>query len=196
MQKRQLGNSGLEVSALGLGCIIIGLLAGLIFYGVHRLLPATSSIEIVLTLVTPYCMYYAAEHFHFSGVLSVVSGGLFLSSKRQSMLNYRIEGVNVWTNMIFVLNGLIFLLIGLQLPSITQQLGNISLGTAIWYGLAISLVLILSRFLCTFGAAIFTRIMSHFITWQTLIPDGKRRSFPHGQECVVWYHLQQLYPFL
>ena len=69
--------------------ILIGLSVGLIFYAIHRWLPTTTSIEIVLTLVTPYCMYYAAEHFHFSGVLAVVSGGLFLSSKRQSMLTYR-----------------------------------------------------------------------------------------------------------
>ena len=82
------------------------------------------------------------------------------------MLTYRsrIEGVNVWTNLVFVLNGLIFLLIGLQLPSITRQLGDISLGRAIWYGLVISFVLIITRLLCTFGASLFTRFMSHFIT--------------------------------
>jgi len=98
--------------------------------------------------------------------LAVVSGGLLLSSKRQSMLNYRsrIEGINGWTNIVFVLNGLIFFLIGLQLPSIINQLGDISLGRAIWYGLAISLVLIVARLLCTFGASLFTRFMSHFIT--------------------------------
>ena len=145
---------------------LIGVAIGFIFYGIHRWLPTTPSIEIILTLVTPYCMYYAAEHFHFSGVLAVVSGGLLLSSKRQSMLNYRsrIEGVNVWTNIVFVLNGLIFFLIGLQLPSIIQQLGDISLGRAIGYGLAISLVLIIARLLCTFGASLFTRFASHFIT--------------------------------
>lgn len=146
--------------------VIIGIFVGLVFYAVHRWLPTTPSIEIVLTLVTPYCMYYAAEHFHFSGVLAVVSGGLFLSNKRLNMLNYRsrIEGVNVWTNIVFVLNGLIFLLIGLQLPLITQQLGGISLRSAMGYGLIISLVLIITRLLCTFGAAAFTRFMSRFIT--------------------------------
>jgi len=82
------------------------------------------------------------------------------------MLNYRsrIEGVNVWTNIVFVLNGLIFFLIGLQLPSIIRELKDISLGSAIGYGLAISLVLIIARLLCTFGASVFTRFMSHFIT--------------------------------
>ena len=146
--------------------ILVGLLVGIVFYAIHRWLPTTTSIEIVLTLVTPYCMYYFAEHFHFSGVLAVVSGGLFLSSKRQSMLSYqsRIQGVNVWTNIVFVLNGLIFLLIGLQLPSITRQLGDISLGRAIWYGLVISVVLILTRLLSTLGASLFTRFMSRLIT--------------------------------
>jgi len=145
---------------------MIGLFVGLLFYGIHRWLPTTTSIEIVLTLVTPYCMYYFAEHFHYSGVLAVVSGGLFLSSKRQSMLNYRsrMEGVNVWTSLVFVLNGLIFLLIGLQLPSVVQQLGDISLTKAIGYGLIISIALILSRLVCAFGASVFTRFMSRFIT--------------------------------
>jgi CPA1 family monovalent cation:H+ antiporter len=145
--------------------ILIGLLVGFIFYAIHRWLPTTTSIEIVLTLVTPYCMYYAAEHFHFSGVLAVVSGGLLLSNKRQTLLNYRsrIEGVNVWSNIAFVLNGLVFFLIGLQLPEITRQLGDGSLANAIWYGLAISLVLIVARLLCAFGAVFFTRFMSRFI---------------------------------
>jgi monovalent cation/hydrogen antiporter len=145
---------------------VIGLLVAFIFYAIHRWLPTTPSIEIILTLLTPYCMYYAAEHFHYSGVLAVVSGGLLLSNLRQQILNYRsrIEGVNVWANLVFVLNGLIFFLIGLQLPSITQQLGDISLSTAIFYGLAISLLLIVTRMLCTLGASLFTMFMSRFIT--------------------------------
>jgi len=120
-------------------------------------------------------MYYAAEYFHFSGVLAVVSGGLLLSSKRQVMLTYRsrIEGGNVWTSIVFVLNGLIFFLIGLQLPSITQQLGDTSLSSAIGYGLAISLVLIVARMLCTYGTSLFTRFMSHFITVAEANPGWK-----------------------
>jgi Na+/H+ antiporter len=143
----------------------IGLAVGYIFYAIHKWLPTTPGIEIILTLVTPYCMYYAAEYFHYSGVLAVVCGGLLLSSKRNSMLSYesRMQGVNVWSNFVFVLNGLIFFLIGLQLPSITSQLGDTSLSTAIWYGLAISGVLIITRILCAYGAVVVTRIMSRFI---------------------------------
>ena len=62
------------------------------------------------------------------------------------------------------LTDIIFLLIGLQLPSIVNQLGDISLGKAIGYGLAISFVLIITRLICTLGASPFTRFMSHFIT--------------------------------
>jgi len=155
--------------------IAIGLLIGLIFYAVHRWLPTTTSIEIVLTLVTPYCMYYVAEYFHFSGVLAVVSGGLFLSSKRQTMLTYRsrVEGVNVWTSLVFVLNGLVFLLIGLQLPSIINQLGDTSIVTAVLYGLAISIILIIARLLCTSGAAVWTKFISRWFTVAQAKPGWK-----------------------
>ena len=155
--------------------VLIGLLVGFIIYAIHRWLPTTPSIETILTLVTPYCMYYAAEQFHFSGVLAVVGGGLLLSSKRQTMLNYRsrIEGVNVWNNLAFVLNGIVFLLIGLQLPGIIRQLGNISIGRAIGYALLISLVLIIARLICTLGASLFTRLASRFITVADSNPGWK-----------------------
>lgn len=155
--------------------IAIGLIVGGVFYAAHRWLPTTPSIDTVLTLLTPYCLYYVAEHFHYSGVLAVVSGGLLLSSQRDTLLTYRgrIEGVNVWTVLSFVLNGLVFLLIGLELPEITRQLGDISLGRAISYGLAISLALILGRLLCTFGAMAFTLVASRFITVADSRPNWK-----------------------
>lgn len=160
------GEAALDFLLVIVAGALLGIVIGLAFYAVHRWLPTTPAIDIVLTLVTPYCMYYAAEQFHYSGVLAVVSGGLLLSSKRQNMLTFqsRIQGINVWTSLVFVLNGMIFLLIGLQLPSITSQLGDITVKTAIWYGLAISFVLIVARFACTFGASLFTRFMSRFIT--------------------------------
>ena len=155
--------------------VVIGLTVAVIFYAIHRLLPTTPSMDIVLSFVTPYCMYYFAERFHFSGVLAVVSGGLFLSYHRQKMLSHlsRVQSTNVWSTVGFVLNGLIFMLIGLQLPHIVNQLGDIHLSTAIGYGLLISLVLIITRMLCTFGAVLFTRFMSHFITVADRNPGWK-----------------------
>ncbi|MEP0924859.1 cation:proton antiporter [Leptolyngbya sp. ST-U4] len=63
-----------------------------------------------------------------------------------------------------VLNGLIFLLIGLELPFVTRQPGEISFGSAVWYGLIITFVLIVTRLLCTFGTSVLMRVMSRFIT--------------------------------
>ena len=153
----------------------IGLAVGFVFYSVHRWLPIPPRIEIIMTFVTPYCMFYCAEHFHFSGVLAVVSGGLLLSSQRQKMLSYRsrIQAVNVWTSIVFVMNGLIFLLIGLQLPLIIEQLGDISVARATWYGIAITFVLIITRILCTLGASAFTIFMSRYIAVADANPGWK-----------------------
>jgi CPA1 family monovalent cation:H+ antiporter len=145
---------------------LVGVSIGLIFYAIYRWLPTTPSIEIVLSLLAPYCMYYVAERLHFSGVLSVVAGGLFLSSKRQTIFSYqgRVQGSNVWSTIGFILNGVVFMLIGLELPYVTTNIEEVSLGNAIWYGVEISLVLIVARICCTLGAAVFTRIAGHFIT--------------------------------
>lgn len=143
----------------------IGLVTAFVFYAILRWLPAPPSIEIVLSLLAPYCMYYFAEYFHFSGVLAVVAGGLFLSSKRHTIFSYRgrVQGSNVWATIGFVLNGLVFMLIGLELPYITREIEQVSLQQAIGYGLVISLVLIVTRIACTLGASVFTRFMSRFI---------------------------------
>jgi monovalent cation/hydrogen antiporter len=154
---------------------IVGIAIALVFYAITRWLPTTPSIEIVLSFLAPYCMYYFAERFHFSGVLAVVAGGLFLSSKRHVMLSYlgRVQGSNVWSTIGFILNGLVFIMIGLQLPSITEGVEEVSLAQAIWYGLAISGVLIVTRLCCTLGAALFTRFAAHFITVADRNPGWK-----------------------
>jgi Na+/H+ antiporter len=146
--------------------IAVGLAIAMVFYAIHRWLPTTPAIDIVLTFLTPYVMYIVAEHFHFSGVLAVVSGGLLLSHKQQTMLSAtsRIQNLNVWSIVGFVLNGLIFMLIGLQLPAIVKDLGNTSLADAITYGLIITGVLIVGRLLSTFGASLFTMVVSNVIT--------------------------------
>src|SRR6201996_118323 len=96
--------------------VLIGLAVALVFYAVHRWLPTTPNIDIVLTFITPYAMYITAEQFHFSGVLAVVSGGLFLSIRRHQFLSNRsrLQGINVWEAVGFVLNGFVFILIGLE----------------------------------------------------------------------------------
>jgi NhaP-type Na+/H+ or K+/H+ antiporter len=69
--------------------ILTGIAVGLLFFAAHKWLPVSINSDIVLSLTTPYVMYIVAEQFHFSGVLSVVSGGLFLSSRNYLFQNHR-----------------------------------------------------------------------------------------------------------
>ncbi|MEO6520074.1 MAG: Na+/H+ antiporter [Mucilaginibacter sp.] len=146
--------------------IVTGIAVALLFYAVHRWLPTTTNMDVVLTFITPYAMYMLAEEFHFSGVLAVVSGGLFLSARRHQFLSNRsrLQGINVWEAVAFLLNGIVFILIGLEFPVIIKNLGREALTHAITYSLIITGVLIVTRFICTYGAVIVTIIMSKIIT--------------------------------
>ncbi|RYZ94059.1 MAG: Na+/H+ antiporter, partial [Moraxellaceae bacterium] len=150
-----------------LGGIGVGLLVGWLFMKTHRHLPTTGNIDTVLSLVTPYVMYIVAEEMHSSGVLAVVSGGLLLSAKRHSFLSgsSRLKGFNVWESLAFVLNGLVFLLIGLDLPEITAGLKKegISIMDAFGYGLLVTAVVIIVRLIATYGAVFTTLIARNFI---------------------------------
>ncbi|MBL7782214.1 MAG: Na+/H+ antiporter [Saprospiraceae bacterium] len=165
--------------------IIAGLLVGLavayVFYWLHRLLPTDSNMDIVLTLVAPYAMYIAAESIHVSGVLAVVAGGLFLSDRSHIFLSNqsRIQGYGVWSALGFILNGLVFILIGLQLPVIVNNLGDTSLSQAIGYGVLITVVLMVGRILSAFGAAIFTEFARKYFHLKSPAP-GWRVSLIFG----------------
>lgn len=159
-------------AALSFGWMIIGgvgtgLIVGLLFLKAHKWLPTDVNMDIILTLVTPYAMYIAAEEVHASGVLAVVSGGLFLSYFRHHFLtgSSRLSGENVWQSLIFLLNGLVFLLIGLDLPEIISGLQEegFSFYHATAYGLFITFVLIIGRMLAAYGALITTLFASHYI---------------------------------
>jgi Na+/H+ antiporter len=160
------------VIVMGIGT---GVVIGLLYYAVHRWLPTTTNMDVVLTLTAPYAMYIAAESFHFSGVLAVVSGGLFLSARSHLFLSYRsrLRGANVWSTLGFVLNGLVFMLIGLELPVIIERLGPVSLRHAIGYGTVITAVLVVGRILCTLGASAFTVFISRYITTADSRPGWK-----------------------
>lgn len=150
------------------GGVAIGLLVGLIFLKAHKWLPTDGNMDMILSLVTPYAMYIAAEELHASGVLSVVSGGLFLSYHRHSFLSSssRLRGENVWQSLVFILNGLVFMLIGLALPEIIAGFKEegISLFDATMYGLLITAVLIVGRMIAAFGAVVVTVLASYVIT--------------------------------
>ncbi|PWG78313.1 Na+/H+ antiporter [Pararcticibacter amylolyticus] len=150
------------VLVTGMG-IVVGLAGAHILYVIHRFLPTTPAIDAALTVMTPYILFLAAEHFHFSGVMAVVSGGLFLSWRSHEVFrtgNTRLNMLGVWTTMIFVMNALVFILIGLALPEIIEGLGDYSIAEGIKYGLLVSALAIIVRIAWIYPTAFVPRWLS------------------------------------
>jgi len=146
----------------GMG-VVVGIAGAHVFYAIHRFLPTTPAIDAALTVITPYVLFLAAEHFHYSGVMSVVSGGLFMSFRSHEIFKTGITRINmtgVWNTLIFVMNVLVFVLIGLELPDIINGLGETSVMEGIKYGLIISLIVIVVRLLWIYPVAHVPRWLS------------------------------------
>jgi len=158
----------ISFSWMVIGGIGIGLIFGWIFMQAHKRLPTDASSDIAFTLIEPYFLYWIAEQLHSSGVLAVVSGGLFLSNKRLVFLSgaSRIKGYNFWEAFVFILNGIVFMLIGLQLPQVIGGLhaDGIPLSTAIRYGILVTAILIVARIISSYIALIATIIFRPSVT--------------------------------
>lgn len=158
----------------GMG-IVVGLAIAFIIYLVHRFLPTNASVDTGLTLISPYIMYIVAEQFHYSGVMAVVSGGLFLSYRSSEIFTHitRIQAYSFWETLIFLLNGMVFILIGLQLPQIVAKLDGYSMGEVIGYGVIISIITILIRIVWVFPSTYLPRLMSRRIRTREAKPSWK-----------------------
>lgn len=145
-----------------LGGGVIGILIGMFFIYLHKLIPDKDpNVIIVFTLIAPYLMYIVAEAFGASGVLGVVCGGFYMSQHMNLVDNYsRLLGRSVWSNLIFVLNGLAFLLIGLDLPQIVTgiQADGIGIAQATVFGLCVTAIIMLIRMICAFLAIPISRL--------------------------------------
>jgi len=155
---------------LALGGIAVGLLIGLVLSWGHKKIRDNSTLEVSLTLLTPYAAYLLAEHFHLSGVLAVVSAGLFISFRSPETFNFRtrLQANSFWDIIEFLLNGFVFILIGMQLPQIVDDIEKGSLLQAIGYGLLITLVAIVVRILWVFPGAYLPRLLSRPTKFKTL----------------------------
>jgi CPA1 family monovalent cation:H+ antiporter len=157
-----------------LGGAAIGLVLAWIFVQAHRYLPTNASSDIALTLIEPYFMYWAAEQAHCSGVLAVVCGGLYMSTRRLLFLNSasRIQGFSVWESFVFILNGIVFLIIGLALPGIVEglQAKGVPLRSAIGYGVLVTAVLIIARMISAYAAMLATFIFRRNALPRTRLP--------------------------
>ena len=138
-------------------------------------------IEIAISLMIPYAAYLGAEAIDASGVLAVVACGLILSRKSAEIFSpaVRLQVYSVWAAVIFILNGVVFVLIGLQLPGVVHGITDVSLLRLMAYGAACSVLVFLLRMAWLFPGA----RLSYFIRRRILHQTETR---PNARELLVF----------
>ena len=142
-----LWQASLEFVGVAVGGVVVGILMGRFFVFVHRYL-GDAFIEVLTTLAVPYVAYIFAESLHLSGVLAVVAAGLVRGRYAPEIVSaeMRIIARSVWNLLVFLLNSLIFILIGMQLSGIVSRLTGYSLAQLFLYGAFVSVVAVIVRF--------------------------------------------------
>jgi len=149
-----LRDASVEFVVVAVGGIVIGIILGWFFVFIHRHL-GDVFIEVLMTLAVPYICYILAEALHLSGVLAVVAAGLVRGRYAPEVVSaeMRIIARSVWNLLVFLLNSLVFILIGLQLSGIIGRLTGYSAGDLMFYGVLVSVVAIAVRFAWIYPAS-------------------------------------------
>jgi CPA1 family monovalent cation:H+ antiporter len=154
-----IGLGVLQFVEVAVGGVLIGLVVGWLMV---RLLIWLDDppVEILITLLTPYAAFLPADSLHVSGVLATLAAGLYAGrrSARAFGSRTRLQSGSVWSMVIFVINGLLFLLIGLQLPLVMESITGASPGELLGLGLAVSLAVIVARVVWVFPTAYGSRM--------------------------------------
>ncbi|GAB3716514.1 Na+/H+ antiporter [Spirosoma flavus] len=171
-------DSLLHFLVLAGGGVGVGLAVGYVSFWLHKYGRLEPALETVLTFVTAYSAYLAAEKLHLSGVLSVVTTGLLIGHKQSRVHSpvVRMQAVAVWDFVIVLLNGLIFILIGLQLPHVVTAIKGQSLSQLVGFGLIISVTAILIRFLFIFLADTLSNQFRRLIHLLPVFPSRKHTT--------------------
>jgi CPA1 family monovalent cation:H+ antiporter len=157
------GQAVLSFGGLALGGVALGLVFGwLVSELLMRLRDPTLSV--IASFLVAWVSYIAGDRLHVSGVLTTVACGVVMGSRQHSILSAatRSQAGAVWQVVSFVLESLIFILIGLSLRSVLQRLGGdwhaiATLGPAVWTIIA---TVILSRFVWILPATYVSRFLS------------------------------------
>jgi CPA1 family monovalent cation:H+ antiporter len=144
------------VSGLGIG---VGLLVGLLFSALNRVVRDTRAL-FVLSLIAPYLAALIALRLEASSVLAVVAAGFFVSWRIHTVeAQSRVPLYATWDQLVFLLNGVSFVYIGIETPT---RLGSCGAGmqNALLGALALALVVILTRIVWMFPAAYVPLLLS------------------------------------
>jgi CPA1 family monovalent cation:H+ antiporter len=157
----------------GIGGIVLGFVVGRVMAEVVRWLD-DPPVEVVVSILIPFLAFLPAEEFGLSGVLAVVTAGLVIGRRLGTILSpsSRLLWLTSWKMVTFVLNGLVFVLVGLALPDILA--GPAMISPAQFIGLAI--------LVC--GAVIGTRFAWVFVS--SLLPRSPRRLIADRDPALAW----------
>jgi Na+/H+ antiporter len=148
-----LWEAGLRFVLNVVGGILIGLAVGYLVRQVRRRLN-NPPVEITIALMTGYFAYLPAEVLGVSGVLAAVTVGVYVGwhAPELSSPQQRLQGMAVFEILVFLLNALLFVLIGLQLPAIVDELETTATAALLGYAALVCGAVILTRFLWVFTA--------------------------------------------
>ncbi len=169
-----LERAALEFVWVVAGGLALGLVVGLAMAQVVKLINE-DSLLITVTLLAPYIAYLPAERLHVSGVLAAVSAGIYGGWRAPELFSAgtRLNAVSVWDMLVFLVNCVLFILIGLQLPEVVQQLGRHSAGELLAYGALASALVIVIRPLWVFPATWLPRLLSRRLRRRDPIPPWR-----------------------
>ncbi len=171
--------AGPEFLATILGGLVIGLAIGWLAAWMRRH-AEDPFVDITITLLTPFTAWIPAEQVGVSGAVAVATAGIYIGQRRYSQLPAatRLMATSFWRVIAFILEGLLFILTGLQVrPSIEGTSGQ-SLGLVIWYAAAISITVILMRIVWVFGSVFLVR-------WWAVHHDSEDADIPDWRSAAV-----------
>jgi monovalent cation/hydrogen antiporter len=156
------------------GGVAVGLVVAALTRRAMRLTD-DSLAHIVITLLAPYAAWIIGERTHTSAVLACVAGGLYLRQGFSELVppTTRLQGRAVWDLLVFILNGTIFILIGLQLGAIREAGLPGRLGTLLWQGALISATAIGVRLVWVPLATVIPRLVSPTLRRHDPIPGWR-----------------------
>jgi monovalent cation/hydrogen antiporter len=175
-----LWEAGLKFVWSGVGGLLVGLLAGVVIREVRRRID-DPPIEITISLLSGYAAYLPAEEIGVSGVIAAVTVGIYMGWHTPELTTpvMRLQGVATWEVLTFLLNALLFLLVGLQLPTVIEGISANSTGELIGWGLLISAVVIVVRVIWQFTIVFLIRavdrresVRQRRSTWQQRLVIG------------------------
>jgi|KBSMisStaDraftv2_1062788.scaffolds.fasta_scaffold17435_2 CPA1 family monovalent cation:H+ antiporter len=128
------------------GGVAIGLIVGFLVAFVRRRID-NPPVEVTIALITGYLAFIPANAAQASGVLAVVTAGIYLGWRTPELTSFqtRLSGSAVWEIFTFVINAVLFALIGLQLPSILDALTGYAGTKLVWWGVLVTGTVVVTR---------------------------------------------------